>query len=292
MFTRCPSCRAAFSITQQQLEIAAGMVRCGMCEHVFDAKLFLFNQSLEAEESHAENLQATKPVDIELDASGSSTIDLEVLDRELHGDEAAEVSEVTNIVDDKLEVDQESAELENDAQVADAVIPKIIADQVSNLEKEPSKLKPIQWLGVVSVLALIAMLGLQVVAAFKLDLIAKHYQDQICEWIACTIETPRALNKIEVLNRSIYTHPSETQALMVTLTIINRAQFSQPYPIIQLRFLNTSGNVIAARQFSAAHYLREKWSPQSLMTSSSPLSIQLEVHDVGEEVVSYDFEFL
>lgn len=292
MFTRCPSCRAAFSITQQQLEIAAGMVRCGMCEHVFDAKLFLFNQTLEAEESHTENLQETKPIDVELDAGDNSTIDLEVLDRELHGDQAAEVSEVTNIVDDKLETEQQSAESQSDAQVADAAIPKIIADQVSNLEKEPSKLKPIQWLGFLTVAALIAMLGLQVVAAFKLDLITKNYQDQICEWIACTIETPRALNKIEVLNRSIYTHPSETQALMVTLTIINRAQFSQPYPIIQLRFLNTAGNVIAARQFSAPHYLREKWVPQSLMASSVPLSIQLEVHDVGEEVVSYDFDFL
>ncbi len=291
MFTRCPSCRAAFSITQQQLEIAAGMVRCGMCEHVFDAKLFLFNQPLE-EESHTESLQETKPVDIELDGGDNSTIDLEVLDRELHGDEPAEISEVTNIVDDKLEIEQESAESQNDAQIVDAAIPKIIADQVSNLEKQPSKLKPIQWLGFVSAGALIAMLGLQVVAAFKLDLIAEHYQDQICEWIACTIETPRAVNKIEVLNRSIYTHPSETQALMVTLTIINRAQFSQPYPIIQLRFLNTAGSVIAARQFSAAHYLREKWVPQSLMASSVPLSILLEVHDVGEEVVSYDFNFL
>jgi len=126
----------------------------------------------------------------------------------------------------------------------------------------------------------------------KAELIPAQYKDQVCQWLTCTVNTPRALSRIEVLNRSIFTHPSESDALMVTLTIINRADFSQPYPVIQLRFLNTSGNIIAARQFSANHYMRDKWVPETLMPSSSPLSIQLEIHDVGEEVVSYDFDFL
>ena len=292
MFTRCPSCRAAFSITQQQLEIAAGMVRCGMCEHVFDAKLFLFNQSFETDESalkqsSSESLD-TPSVDVELGTDNNNTsVDLEVLDRELHGNESFESTVVNNIAEEKITPEQASSEPQDEV-----VIPKIIADQVSNLDKEPSKLHPMQWLGAMAVIGLIAMVGLQAAAAFKLDFIPRQYQDPICEWIACTLETPRAVNKIEVLNRSIYTHPTESQALMVTLTIINRAQFSQPYPIIQLRFLNLAGDVIAARQFSANHYLDGKLFPNGLMTSSTPLSIQLEVHDVGEEVVSYDFDFL
>ena len=306
MFTRCPSCRAAFSINQQQLEIAAGMVRCGMCEHVFDAKLFLFNQELEEEltqdDYNQQNSQNAKPVDVELSADNNSSIDLEVLDRELHGDAVAELTEVTNIVDEVPETnsfedthvshDIDQPARDDDDQSEEPVIPKIIADQVSNLEKQPSKFHPLQWLGSLTILVLIALVSLQVVAAIKVDLIPNQYQQPVCEWLACTIETPRAVNKIEVLNRSIYTHPSESQALMVTLTIINRAEFSQPYPIIQLHFLNISGDVIAARQFSANHYLREKWVPQKLMNPATPLSIQLEVHDVGEEVVSYNFDFL
>ena len=79
---------------------------------------------------------------------------------------------------------------------------------------------------------------------------------------------------------------------MVTVTIINRAEFAQPYPLIQLRFLNIAGDIIAARQFGANHYLKDKWTPNQLMEPGMPLSIKLEVHDVGEEVVSYDFDFL
>ena len=291
MFTRCPSCRAAFSITQQQLEIAAGMVRCGMCEHVFDAKLFLFNTSFDTDDTTPQlptsDTQQAPSIDVELSADNNTNIDLEVLDRELHGNESFETTVVNNLAEEEITPEQPAAEPSNDV-----VIPKIIADQVSNLDKEPSKLNPTQWLGGIAVIALIATVGLQAAAAFKLDLIPKQYQDPICEWIACTLETPRAVDKIEVLNRSIYTHPTEAQALMVTLTVINRAQFSQPYPIIQLRFLNLAGEVIAARQFSANHYLDGKLFANGLMTSSTPVSIQLEVHDVGEEVVSYDFDFL
>ncbi|GEM_PF-1977387 len=299
MFTRCPSCRAAFSITQQQLEIAAGVVCCGMCEHVFDAKLFLFNQPLEQEYTYQEEAlienQGIEKIDVELEADNNSAIDLEVLDRELSASELASETTVTNIVDETIKPEQESQQLnqpEDEQPSSEQVIPKIIADQVTSLEQEPSKINATQWLGTLSIIALIAVMSLQVVAAMKAELIPSEYKQQVCQWLKCTVKTPRAVNRIEVLNRSIFTHPTEPDALMVTLTIVNRAEFSQPYPIIQLRFLNISGNVIAARQFSANHYLHDKWVPQTLMTSSSPLSIQLEVHDVGEEVVSYDFDFL
>lgn len=289
MFTRCPSCRAAFSINNQQLEIAAGMVRCGMCEHVFDAQLYLFDQP---------NNDMYETVDVELGSEEASAIDLEFLDRELHGTHPhipdppkitlPSAFDATDERDNTDKLVQETPPAEPE----ESLVPKIIADDVSNLEDETSSIHPLRWLTLLIGMALVAALSLQLIAALKLELIPAQYHTQLCQWITCTIETPRALNKIEVLNRSIYTHPTEKQALMVTLTIINRADFPQPYPFIQLRFLNIAGDVIAARQFAANHYLKEKWNPDLLMEQNIPLSIMLEVHDVGEEVVSYDFDFL
>lgn len=37
MYTRCPNCQQAFSVTAEILQQAAGRVRCGSCAHVFDA---------------------------------------------------------------------------------------------------------------------------------------------------------------------------------------------------------------------------------------------------------------
>jgi len=37
MYTECPSCHTYFKITPEQLKIAEGKVRCGSCDHVFNA---------------------------------------------------------------------------------------------------------------------------------------------------------------------------------------------------------------------------------------------------------------
>lgn len=298
MFTRCPSCRAAFSITTQQLEIAAGMVRCGMCEHVFDARLYLFDQP---------NEDMYETVDVELGEEEASAIDLEFLDRELHGthphlpeppkinlpsafDNAQQYSDEDIQKDNAEDIVEEA--VEEREEIEQNSVPKIIADDVSNLDNESANIQPVKWLAGITCIGLVVALLLQIIASVKIDLIPPQYRSKLCTWITCTIEIPRAVNRIEVLNRSIYTHPAEKQALMVTLTIINRAEFSQPYPLIQLRFLNIAGDVIAARQFAGNHYLKGKSASKQLMEQNIPLSIKLEVHDVGEEVVSYDFEFL
>ena len=41
MITRCPKCSTAFRISDNHLKSAQGMVRCGSCLHVFDAKSHL-----------------------------------------------------------------------------------------------------------------------------------------------------------------------------------------------------------------------------------------------------------
>ena len=37
MITECPYCKTEFRITEQQLKLADGMVRCGLCHKTFNA---------------------------------------------------------------------------------------------------------------------------------------------------------------------------------------------------------------------------------------------------------------
>jgi predicted Zn finger-like uncharacterized protein len=37
MLTRCPACATHFRVTPDQLKLRAGRVRCGECQHVFNA---------------------------------------------------------------------------------------------------------------------------------------------------------------------------------------------------------------------------------------------------------------
>ncbi len=276
MFTRCPSCRAAFSITDQQLAIASGMVRCGVCEHVFDARLYLFKQAEEKAEQ----------VDIPLDSDPELTVDAEI--------DALDEAEFiqADSAGPEAKQDTQPSEPTTPEQSQEVVVPKIIADQVSSLERERISFKLSYLLGIVLIAAFIALLGLQTTAVFKADWLPASIHAQACKWITCVHKVPRALDKIEILNRSIYTHPQEKDALMVTVTIISRASFPQPYPIVQLRFLDVAGDIMAARRFSPSDYLSETWNRQSIMQPARPISIQLELVDFGEDVVGYEFDFL
>ncbi len=287
MFTRCPSCREAFSISDQQLEIAAGMVRCGMCEHVFDARLYLFDQPRD---------DMYESVDVVLEED-TTAIDIEFLDRELQGTHPhipkSPRPNLPSAFDAAVHKGPPEEDPVEDRQATEEpVVPKVIAEEVSKLDSESHNIYWGRWLAGFTGLLLLAALALQITAFIQPQLIPQRYQTTLCRWLKCSPKVPRAVDKIEVLNRSIYTHPTRKQALMVTVTIINKADFAQPYPIIKLRFLNVSGEVIAARQFAANHYLKNKPTQGQLMETDIPLSIKLEVYDVGEEVVSYDFDFL
>ncbi len=57
MFTCCPKCETCFRITEQQLAIAKGLVRCGHCQKVFNGS-----------ENLTENLPDNEPDEFSLDS--------------------------------------------------------------------------------------------------------------------------------------------------------------------------------------------------------------------------------
>lgn len=52
--TRCPGCGTSFRVTEAQLEMRAGQVRCGQCSMVFDARMQLVTNSAAAEAQDGE----------------------------------------------------------------------------------------------------------------------------------------------------------------------------------------------------------------------------------------------
>lgn len=55
--TRCPHCKAAFKVSEEQLEVANGRVRCGACMNVFDALAYAITPS----GNSASQTEAPKP---------------------------------------------------------------------------------------------------------------------------------------------------------------------------------------------------------------------------------------
>ena len=113
-----------------------------------------------------------------------------------------------------------------------------------------------------------------------------------CELAGCTLPPPKDVKSIILSSKNIFTHPNIDNALMVSVTIINQANFSQEFPILELRFENVRGQTIAARRFQAEEYLGINNHQIAKMQPDTPISFNLEIEDPGNDMVSYEFDFL
>ncbi|SEA06332.1 MJ0042 family finger-like domain-containing protein [Thiothrix caldifontis] len=113
---------------------------------------------------------------------------------------------------------------------------------------------------------------------------------QICELLGCTITPPRDIRKINLLSRNIYSHPNTPKVLTISAAIQNDAAFPQPYPLIEISFLDQNNAVLALRRFSPEEYIQD--FNGELMQIGVPDELLLNITDPGETAVRFQFRFM
>ena len=116
--------------------------------------------------------------------------------------------------------------------------------------------------------------------------------ETLCSLLSCELPLPVDLEQIVLLSRDVRRHPEVEDALLVNATLINRAGFTQSYPVLSIRFSDLSGKAVAQRRFRPAEYLGGSHSYSDGMAPASPVRVVLEIEDPGEEAVSFQFDFL
>jgi predicted Zn finger-like uncharacterized protein len=115
--------------------------------------------------------------------------------------------------------------------------------------------------------------------------------DMVCQLADCRLPQPREPKRIKILDREIKTHPSEKGALLLQLTIVNRASFAQPFPLVELSLYNTEEQLIARRNFKPREYLKAGQDSSKLMPTNSSEYIELSLEDPGNKVTGFKFDF-
>ena len=115
---------------------------------------------------------------------------------------------------------------------------------------------------------------------------------KLCNYAQCDLPDPRDPKRIELSSKNIYTHPNSDNALMVSATMVNQAEFEQDFPVLELRFENIRGELIAGRQFKPDEYLGIPQEQIAKMQPGNPVSFNIEIIDPGKDVMSYEFNFL
>ncbi|MBE9525673.1 MAG: zinc-ribbon domain-containing protein, partial [Proteobacteria bacterium] len=121
MQTECPNCQAQFLVTQESLDIADGMVRCGQCDQVFDAEQNL----IVVQNSTIEPPTAEEPSPIADSLPAES--DLELIEIDFKNDD---LDEASKLIDDDLNNNKVDP---NDEDIYESLIDNSI--QVSSSEE-------------------------------------------------------------------------------------------------------------------------------------------------------------
>jgi predicted Zn finger-like uncharacterized protein len=114
---------------------------------------------------------------------------------------------------------------------------------------------------------------------------------QICPQIGCTVPSKVDIARIKSSNLVVRSHPEFNGALVVDAIIYNRATFSQPFPLLELRFADLNGHLIASRRFKPGEYLRGDLEGLAEMPPQTPIHIALDILDPGPKAVNYSLSF-
>lgn len=114
---------------------------------------------------------------------------------------------------------------------------------------------------------------------------------QLCPQIGCTVPSKVDIAKIKSSNLVVRSHPEFSGALVVDAIIYNRAPFSQPFPLLELRFADLNGHLIASRRFKPGEYLNGDLEGMAEMPPQTPIHIALDILDPGPKAVNYSLSF-
>ena len=78
---------------------------------------------------------------------------------------------------------------------------------------------------------------------------------------------------------------------VVDAILYNRAPFAQPFPLLEIRFADLNGKLLASRSFKPSEYLSGELAGQTIMPPQVPIHIALDILDPGAKAVNYSLGF-
>ncbi|MGQ8917899.1 DUF3426 domain-containing protein [Pseudomonas lundensis] len=153
--------------------------------------------------------------------------------------------------------------------------------------------KRLLWFVLVLVAA--AALGAQYIA-YHFEELARQDQyrpifQQLCPTLGCTVPSKVDIDRIKSSNLVVRSHPEFAGALVVDAILYNRAPFSQPFPLLELRFADLNGKMIASRRFKPGEYLSGEMAGKAEMPPQTPIHVALDILDPGPKAVNYSLSF-
>ena len=289
MLTRCPDCATHFRVTAEQLKARSGRVRCGECQHVFNA----LDSLIEEPTVVLVAAPAAEPAHDEMAPPAPDTAEESVACPEVAADEFAvspaptlepatepasepdpgPMPEVPDAVPEQVpalppDTEQallpeiaaapEASELDAAAPDTDTADDSEAADWSETFPAAPPP--PRRWPWVIGSLLAFAALGLQALMAFRVELAVLWPQTKpalvaLCQVAGCEVGLPTKVGMVGIEASDLHPDSGHPGRLALAATLKNRAPFAQQFPHLELTLTDTADQAIARKVLAPADYL-------------------------------------
>lgn len=238
LHARCPGCRTTFVVTAAQLDARGGLVRCGRCAEVFQA------------ERHAIDAPAPTHGKRQRRSERHATAGRRGDSQAARKRQRRSRRKVTLQPAAAKPAALRTPEVTPAEFVTPALAKILLAGQSSPVRR---------GLWALATLVLVVLLAAQVVYFYASEL-ARFPQLQpwvvtVCARLGCVIRSPQDIRQIRLLRSSIAPHPKQRDALRIRSSLVNRADFAQSFPLMEVTLTSRNGEVVARRTYLPHEYL-------------------------------------
>lgn len=104
------------------------------------------------------------------------------------------------------------------------------------------------------------------------------------------VEAVSETSQLRLLARDVRPHPSVPEALLVSASFRNDADFPQAWPLLELALADINGKPLALRRFRPEEYMGMP-PEQALLAPGQSVAAALELEDPGKDAIAFAFEF-
>ncbi len=118
----------------------------------------------------------------------------------------------------------------------------------------------------------------------------RDYLEHFCDLTACELPLQQDTYRLTLSQVEVVPHPFQPNVLILMIKLINKADFVQPYPTLQLTLTDREGWVVGRRAFSPQDYLLEEQLNRLIPGELS--AVQLALAHPHEKVVDFEVNIL
>jgi predicted Zn finger-like uncharacterized protein len=290
VLTRCPACATTFRVTAEQIKLRAGRVRCGQCQHAFNALDTLIEEFIPtlSEPPEPDTGPISAPAAMEPAVPPAPTF-FAPEEKPLEEEPPVDASTIEST--DAATEEEKQAPEETHEELADGsektATANILLDEIPAWPDDTAtNTLSRRWPWLAGGLLLLAMLGIQIAIALRVELAvlypgARPALVSLCSIAGCKVGLPAKAELIGIEASDLHPDPAQPGRLIVSATLKNRAPFDQQFPHLELTLTDVADKAVARKVIAPADYLPPETLRAKGMRPNADITVNLTI-DIGQ----------